>query len=991
MTITLVRRITAAVVFFVALFVFVRTVQPSVSFWDPGEISAASYLLMVPHPPGGPFWLMLGRLFSMIPFGANIGFHINLVSVFAGAFSVLLLFLVGVKLIENYRGKEYPSPVEALQTYLAAAVGALALAFCGTYWFNATESNYFAMSTLLYSLIIWLMMLVNEKPFEDRSVKYCMVMGYLIGLSAGLHLMSVLAIFTFVAVVAMRRYMNDEEFFRKSLYLFLGHMGILALVAIGMWAAETTGTPPTPDAYHDYDTKFKLVFGAISVVVMAYFWKKVFNRNSFYVPVMAGGVALVVAYPGVVKVIPGLMAAIAGTNFNIALLTVVIIAGGLLIGVTQARKAHHPVLAQIFMTLLLMMAGFTTYTMIIIRANQNPPMNENEPKSFDELVTYLNREQYGDFPAFKRRFSNEDHQAGIYTNYSSDLDFLWKYQMNHMMTRYLLWNFGGRQSTDQDAPANVWPFNGVANVLGKVFALQFDGKPGNSLFGIPFILAVLGIYFHFKRDWKMATLFTILFLFMGYMTAYYQNQQQPQPRDRDYFYAGAYFVMGAWIAIAVHELMSAARRAVASPSQARLAAFGVAVLALGFVPVRMLQVNYFPYDRSRNWLPWDHSYNLLQSCAPSAILFTNGDNDTFPLWYLQAVEGIRRDVRIACLSLLNTPWYIRELKHEESYGTKKVPMRLTDQQINNILPVAFNPQDITLAVPPKVYQEFGVTDTAEINKGKITFHMNNTLTFGDVKAIRVQDIAVKAIIESNNWDRPIYFATTCGPDSRIGADDYLRLEGLAYRLVPVKKRPDVEYVDEPVVRKQLVERNEGFSKECLPGFKFRGLNDSTIFFDENEQRMAQNYRNSFTLLAYYYLNTNQKERCAEMLDLMEKTIPRSVVQMDYRAAFNLGNLYYYAGAMKQFNDIVSFVEPEALQDIEANPTNVTSPYNPYRILLQLYSLQKSYAKSVVVLTRLQALYPGDTGLANQIAEYRRLAAATETSAHKEPPPDSGKH
>ncbi len=220
----------------------------------------------------------------------------------------------------------------------------------------------------------------------------------------------------------------------------------------------------------------------------------------------------------------------------------------------------------------------------------------------------------------------------------------------------------------------------------------------------------------------------------------------------------------------------------------------VAILILGvfFVPVRMVWANYFTHDRSRNWVPWDYSYNLLQSCDPNAVLFTNGDNDTFPLWYLQDVEGVRRDVKVANLSLLNTSWYIKQLKNNDPYHVGKVNMNLTDAQIEQLQPIRWTPQDITVPLPgyqtgnisKDLKERYDIQDSSVLKQGYIKFKMDNTLTFGKVTAIRVQDIMVKEIIEANKWQRPIYFAVTCSRDSKIGLDDYLRMEGMALKACP---------------------------------------------------------------------------------------------------------------------------------------------------------------------------------------------------------------
>ena len=622
---------------------------------------------------------------------------------------------------------------------------------------------------------------------------------------------------------------------------------------------------------------------------------------------------------------------------------------------------------------MLIIIGYSSYTMIIVRSKQGPPMNENEPKNFTELISYLNREQYGDFPTFKRRFATEPHQLGVYSNYTSDLDFLWKYQMNHMMTRYVLWFYGGRESWDQDAGPNIYPFNGVGNILGKAFNIKFAGDAHNSFFGIPFLIGLLGIYFHFRKDWKMATVYLLLFVFVSYLFAFYQNQQEPQPRERDKFYASVGFVFAIWIGLGVKGIIDFLHKKLQSEPQVKLASSLVLVLAIVFIPGRMLQANYHEHDRSRNWAPWDYAYDILQSCEPNAILFTNGDNDTFPLWYLQDVEGVRRDIRVCCLSLANISWYNKQLKNTEPYGTPKVAMRMTDEELDATQPIQWESKVMTLPVPKDVYKKFGITDTSITNRGSITWKMDPTVNYGGVGAIRYQDIIVREIVESNNWVRPIYFVAS-GDNSKIGLNDYLRLEGMTYRLVPYKGASGEELVNEPVLRKQLFEPNPSYSKTYQPGFKFRGFNDHTIFYDDNQQRSIQGVRNPFISLALHYHRYGQNGKAVEALDQMEKTIPADIIVMDYRLLYNIASIYLICGGQNQYESYAKKVETIALKKMEDAPSELDS----YKILIDMYENTKHYSKSISVLEKLKAFYPGDQSIQAQINKDRALVSGVDS-------------
>jgi hypothetical protein len=987
MNLNLVNKIFAAVVFLISLVVLYSTVQPSVSFWDCGEFIAAAYYLQVPHPPGTPFFLLVGNIFSQLPLGENIAFRVNLLSVLSSALSVLLLYLVAVKLINNYKGRKPENLFEAIGTYTSAAIGALAFSFSDTFWFSGVEAEVYALSLFLFVAVVYLVILWNERADARDNEKYLLMVAYTIGLSIGVHLMSVLAIVPVVMIVMFRKYMEDEDALKKTSYIFWLHAAAVLLIAVVWWSGEKSLTPPSPEEYKEFDNRFKLVVAGLSAIIMAVFWKKLFNRNSFYLPIMIGGVALFATYPGIVKFVPKLMVAIGGDNVVLELIILFVIFAALGLGVRYAVQNKKPTLHLAFLSAIFLLIGFTTYAMVIIRSNQNPPMNENEPNDFTELVKYLGREQYGDFPTFKRRFATEPHQQVVYNNYSSDLDFFYTYQMNHMMTRYLLWNFAGREGWTQDQGANIAPFNGIGNIFGKIVGVNFAGDVKDSLFGIPFLLGLIGIYFHFRKDWKMASVFMIMFILMGYLTAFYQNQQQPQPRERDYFYVGAFFVYAVWIAIGVRGLIDLALMKIKGDALRKAAVYGILAFGIILVPVRMLQANYFTHDRSNNWVPWDYSYNLLQSCAPNGVLFTNGDNDTFPLWYLQDVEGVRRDVKVVNLSLLNTHWYVRHLKNNDPYNVGTVNIRIPDSRINeqDLRPVQWTPQQISIPAPNQsqlraiddLKQQFNIQDSSLLQEGKITWTMNPTLTFGNIQAVRVQDLMVREIIEANNWQRPIYFAVTCADDSKIGMHDYLRMEGMAFRFVPERRKPGVEFIEPEILQAQLIE-NPGYSRDYQPGFKFRGLNDPSIFLDDNHKRMTMNYRNSFLRMTLYYLNTGKNDLAVQTLDMMEEKMPRGNIEMEYGLLYEIGTLYQRAGGNEQYKQIVEEVEALAWERMEKDPTDTQSMYNPYRLLISIYESQNNYKKLIEVWERLGTMFPNDPTVRTNIDMYRRLAAGIDT-------------
>jgi hypothetical protein len=328
-----------------------------------------------------------------------------------------------------------------------------------------------------------------------------------------------------------------------------------------------------------------------------------------------------------------------------------------------------------------------------------------------------------------------------------------------------------------------------------------------------------------------------------------------------------------------------------------------------------------------------------------------------------------------------------------------VAMNLTDAQIEQIHPVQWKAQDITIPVPPDIntkekitidsagnfsntpapetetsYAGMDIRDSSVIKNGELTFRMNPTVNFGNIKAIRIQDIMVKDIIEANKWKRPIYFAVTCSQDSRIGLDDYLKIEGMAMRLVPEKRNGNVEFVNEPAMKGELLHENQGYSKDFDRGFKFRGLANPNIFFDDNHQRMLQNYRNAFIRLALYYQDKNENNKAVAVLDTMEAKIPRSNIELDYRIYGEIGNIYLNAGKVEKYKKIAADVEAEAKQHLKDDPSDLS----PYRVLMNVYQNLGENRQLLDLWRHIQTLYPQDPTVRANVVKYQKLVAAQDS-------------
>ncbi len=892
-------RIIAGSVFLTSLITYVKTLSDTVVFWDVGEFISAAYYLQVPHPPGSPLFLLVGKIFGMIPFASDLAVRLHFTSALASALTAMFLYLSISKLFILW--KDAPETTfDKLAFYGSAAIGALSLTFSPTFWFNAVEAEVYGASMLFIGLITYLSLRWNERADKPGSDKYILLIAYLIGLSLGVHLLALLVFFPFAIIYYFKRY--------------------------------------------EFSVKGYLIFGAIAVAIFA------------------------VIYPGIVKMIPNFLDGEitigneANKNFIWTLIPIAVIIAAIY-GIYYSYVHKRAVLNLACTSFVLIVLGYSTYTMVIIRSNARPPMNENNPDTMGRLVSYLNREQYGDAPIMKRRYSQEPQHQGIYTKYTSDGDFFMRYQMDHMLTRYFLWQYVGAAGDEQDAGVN-WKI----------------------LYGIPLFIGLFGMWYHFKKDRKMWWVFFNFFLLMSLVLALYFNMQEPQPRERDYFFVGAFFVFSIWIGIGVLGLIDMLKEALQNEQAQKIAVGGVLVLSFAFVPVNMFRVNYKSADRTGDYVAWDYSYNLLQSCEPDAILFTNGDNDTFPLWYLQDVEGVRQDIRIVNLSLVNTPWYINQLKNETPHGAKKVPISASDDEIERMQPMQWEPRQMELPVPQSVINQYRAStdvnaaavfpDSGKGNGGVIKFMMQNTMTFGKVKALRVQDIVTFDIFMTNKWQRPIYFAVTSTPDSKLGLEKYFRMDGLAMKMIPFQNASDEGLIVDSILSANLYNVPKIPSKTFQRGYMFRGLSNPKVYYDENVTRLIMNYRNSFLRLALFHLNeTKNFPKAIAALDSMEVKIPSNVIPMDYRIMSDVANFYHFAGAQDKYAAYSAKIEIVIQDMIKKGVTEPFSQYNPYYILFSLYQTRGEFDKAAEVLTQIKGAYSSLQGIDQWVESQKQQVMA----------------
>jgi hypothetical protein len=350
---------------------------------------------------------------------------------------------------------------------------------------------------------------------------------------------------------------------------------------------------------------------------------------------------------------------------------------------------------------------------------------------------------------------------------------------------------------------------------------------------------------------------------------------------------------------------------------------------------------------------------------------------------MQDVEGVRRDVRIVNLSLVNTPWYILQMKGKPAYPeAKAVPMNMPDSYVESIQPIQWEPRNVEIPISKQVIQQYQeqrgvVLDTAITKHEKITFLLKNTLQFGQTKALRVQDIAVYDIILANEWKRPIYFASTCSPDAKLGLDEYMWFKGLAWKLEPIKTSQTNYGIDPKIIEANLFNEPEGFSKTPQSGYKFRELANPKVFFDENTIRIITNYRAAFRGLAAYYQNVEKNpQKSLRVLERMETLMPHTKIPYGWEYAWEMATFYNSLGKLDKVKDLAGEVEPACLSLIEKGQVNMQSYYNPYRALVELYDMTKEYDKSIGIFQKLLVLYPNDPGLKSRIQVLEQLSKQT---------------
>ena len=967
----LINNITGWVAFSVAAITYLMTIEPTASLWDCSEFISSAFKLEVGHPPGNPVFMIMARFFTLFAGGnvSRVAAMVNSMSALASAFAVLFLFWSITHLAKKIllRDENQYTPGRIIAVMASGLVGSVAYCYSDSFWFSAVEAIVFASSAFFTALVFWAILKWEDIADEEYADRWIILIAFLIGLAIEVHLLNLLTIPAIGLVYYFRKY---EFSWKGFLTAIVSSVLILALLMYGIRPGVVT-----------ISSKFDLFF-----------------VNVLGLPVKSGllfHIALIIVF-----FILAIRSTLVGSNrkktailsFGALLLSGVWVLSGsvvfnllmmalLGISVWYISGKNRIVLNTGLTIIVVILIGFSSNAIMVIRASANPPLNENNPDDPFNLLYFLNREQYGDRPLFRgpyfnaprigskngkpryndvngryeitshdivtefdprfitlfpRMWSEESDHAQEYQIWSrmkgipiqvtdesgksktihkptfiENMRFMFSYQIGYMYLRYFMWNFSGRQNDSQgsgDAVNGNW-ITGI-NLIDEPRIGSSDmpddmkKEPSrNVYYMIPLILGIIGMVYHFKKDNKNWWVILLLFFMTGLAIVLYLNQYPGQPRERDYAYAGSFYFFAIWIGIGVLALFEKLAKVINENIAAPVAGL-VCFLA---VPVMLGSQNWDDHDRSGRYLTRDIAFNYLNSCAPDAILFTNGDNDTFPLWYAQEVEGKRTDVRICNLMLLNTDWYIDEMK-VKSHESDPLPISLPEKKyfdgVNNqvyIVEKSKEPVDISTVIEwvksENKATKVQVSETEELDNIpsrtiRIPVDAAKVIASGAVKpedsdkivpfidiklkgnAIIKSSLIVLDILAHNDWKRPIYFVTGYHEDA-MGLEEYFQLDGLAYRLVPIKSENKswLRYgrIDTEILYNNLM------SKFVWGGSKEKGVN---LDYNHKRNLLVIKARYIYARLANALSSEGKNQKALSVLDYCMETFPIEKLSYD---------------------------------------------------------------------------------------------------------------
>ena len=1027
-------------VFAIAAFTYCSTIEPTASFWDCPEFITTGYKLEVGHPPGAPFFMLTANLFSQFASDpSQVALMVNIMSALMSAACILFLFWSITHLTKKLicPDSNEMSTGKLVTIMGAGAVGALAYTWSDTFWFSAVEGEVYAYSSLFTAVVFWLILKWESVADEPHSDRWLVLIAYLTGLSIGVHLLNLLCLPAIVLVYYYKK--NPNANLKGSLAALCGSMVLVAAVLYGI-------VPGVVKVGGWFELLFVNDMG--------------FSFNSgliFYIIVLAAAIIWGVYESFVAK---------SKTRMNLSFLSTVALLGipfyghgwsSVLIGVivlallavylfadfiAEKYRVSARTLNTSLLCMMMMMVGYSSYAVIVIRSTANTPMDQNSPEDIFTLGEYLGREQYGTRPLFygqtyaskpalvevdggctydvtegapvyqrkekehpdekdsyeivrhkteykyaqnmlfPRMYSDAHAQAyedwlggveGRQVPYDQcgqmmmvkvptqwdNIKFFFIYQLNYMYWRYFMWNFAGRQN-DIQGQGEIEHGNWITGIsfidnflVGDQSLLPSElknNKGHNVFYCLPLLLGLIGMFWQaYKGNKGIQQFWVVFFLFFmtGLAIVLYLNQTPQQPRERDYAYAGSCYAFAIWIGLGVAAIAEKLRTKLGDNPSAIIAT----VVCL-LVPIQMVSQTWDDHDRSGRYTCRDFGQNYLNTVQPigNPILFTNGDNDTFPLWYNQETEGFRTDVRVCNLSYLQTDWYIDQMKRP-AYDSPSVPIEWDriDYVAGHNEAVAIRPEAMNAILkyyeqsPEEAKKEFGdnpfelknilkhwVTNAKDglqmiptdsivlkLDKnailrsgmmipdslhGQIPEYMHISLK--GKRMLYKSELMMLEMLANTNWERPMYMAITVGQENHLNLGNNFMQEGLAYRITPFNTTETNARIDSEKMYDNLMHK-----------FKFGGIDKKGIYLDETVLRMCDTHRRMFVQLSTQLIKEGKKEQALKALNYCEQVIPASNVPHDYimssskEMAMNFATL----GEYKKAEDILNQMANNAVE------------------------------------------------------------------------------
>ena len=1066
----LVNNVLGWLTFFVAAFVYCSTIEPTASFWDCPEFITTGYKLEVGHPPGAPFFMLTANLFSQFASDpSQVARMVNTMSALLSATTILFLFWSITHLARKLILKDWSEMTlgKLIAIQASGLVGALIYTFSDTFWFSAVEGEVYAYSSAFTAIVFWLILKWEDHADEPHSDRWLVLIAYMTGLSIGVHLLNLLCLPAIVLVYCYRRFPHIE--LKGSLLALVGSFVLVAAVLYGVvpgiitvagWFellfVNTLGCP-----FNTGEIIYIVLLVAIVIwAIYESYVDKSFKRQNISFVLSVGMLGI----------------PFRGMTCGAAILGLVILAA-IYFGLNYRKKIGKdlvPVVTARFkntalLCMLMLMIGYSSYAVIVIRSAANPPMDQNSPEDVFTLGSYLSRDQYGDSPLLygqaytsqvaydvdgnmcvpkhkegaaiwqrKEKASKDEKDsyfvvshkdkiiyaqnmvfprmhssahAGAYENWMGGIEgnqvpydrcgepvmvkmptqmenirFFLSYQCNFMYWRYFMWNFAGRQNDIQGngEPEHGNWITGISFIddwmLGdqsKMPAELKANKGHNVFYCLPLLLGLIGLFWQAWRGQRGIRQFWVVF-FLFFMTGLaivlYLNQTPQQPRERDYAYAGSFYAYAIWCGLGVLAIYDMLKKKLKGNDVAVAGVVGVACL---LVPIQMASQTWDDHDRSGRYTCRDFGQNYLMTLQDKGnpIIFTNGDNDTFPLWYNQETEGVRTDARVCNLSYLQTDWYIDQMKRP-AYDSPSVPITWPRIDFcsgtNDYIEVrpAMKQQllDFYREYPKEARAAFGdepfevknimkywvrskdndthviPTDTLYITIDKEAVRRSGMMMASDTipdrmvislagkRAIYKNDMMMLEMLAQCNWERPLYVATTVGSDNYMNLGDNFVQEGLAYRITPFNtKAPGAKNFDTEKVYNNVMNR-----------FKWGGLDKPGLYIDETVMRMCYTHRHLLAQLAMQLIAEGQNAKAEKVLRKAEKVLPEYNVPYTFMSgAADMARAYALIGKKADAARILNKVwaDAKSYADYYLQLTGSRFMMSQNDVLRQLYIMQ----------------------------------------------------